>query len=145
MNIVGKDTRRKCVALVVCLFIAVNSVQGMVLCFGADGHIEFESAFHEQCTDHDHSSPADHSHRSSEADHEEDRHCHDGQCVDVPVDVGLAGISKTTEQLDRASAAICADVIVSAGQPDCFECSPASNVCFATSYFNPLRTIILLA
>ena len=51
VNIAGKDKRRKCVALLVCLFVAANSVQGTVLCFGADGHIEFESAFHEQCTD----------------------------------------------------------------------------------------------
>ena len=144
MSVAGKDKRRKCVALFVCLFVAANSVQGTVLCLGADGHIEFESAFHERCTDHDHSLPADHTGRS-ETDHESDRHCHSGPCVDVPIDVGLTKIFETDEQLDRASAAATADLIVAIEQPGCLESTPVSNSFFTTSYFSSLRTVILLA
>ena len=145
VKIAAKDVRRKCVALFVCLFVAANSVQGTVLCFGADGHVEFESAFHAQCTDHDHSWAADHAGHSSEAEHEGDRHCHNGQCVDVSVDVGLVKISQTTEQLDRAFDVVCADVIVVVDQADYSVHCPISNAFFDTCYFSPLRTIILLA
>jgi hypothetical protein len=144
VNVAGKDNRRKCVALLVCLFVAANSVQGTVLCFGADGHVKFESAFHEQCTDHDHPLPADHT-GHSETGHESDRHCHRGPCVDVPIDVGLAKVLKTDEQLDRASAAVDTDAILAVEQPGSLEPAPPSSVFFATSYFSPLRTIILLA
>ena len=145
VNVAGKDVCRKSVALLVCLFVAANSVQGTVLCFGADGHVEFELAFHERCTDHDHSRPSEHDRHSSDAGHEEDGRCHNGPCVDVPVDVGLARISQTTEQLDSAFAAIVADVIAALEQFDYLEHNLVSNTFFDTSYFGPLRTIILLA
>jgi hypothetical protein len=145
VKVAAKDVRRKCVALFVCLFVAANSVQGTVLCFGADGHVEFESAFHEQCTGHDHSWLPYQSHDSSEAEHEGDRDCHNGLCVDVLVDVGLTRISKTTEQSDRAFDAAGTDVIVVVDQADYSVHCPVSNAFFDTSYFDPLRTIILLA
>lgn len=144
VNVAGKDKRRKCVALLVCLFVAANSVQGTVLCFGADGHIEFESAFHEQCTGHDHYLPADHTGHSSETDHKSDGNCHHVQCVDVPMDVGLAKILQTSEQLDRVSAPAIADTIVAIEQSGCLASTAASSLFFATSYFSPLRTVILL-
>ena len=144
MKVPWKTKRKEYVALLLCVFVAVNSVQGTVLCFGSDGHVEFESAFHERCAHHDDSLPADHDgHR--ETDHETDKHCHQGRCVDVPIDVGLAKISQTSEKLDRAFAAAAADAVLAVEQLDCLESGPASNAFFATSYFSPLRTIILLA
>jgi len=140
----GKTISKECVALLLCVFVAVNSVQGTVLCFGSDGHIEFESAFHERCAHHDDSLPADHD-GHCETDHARDRHCHQGRCVDVPIDVGLAKISQTSEKLDRAFAAVAADAILAIEQLGCLESGPASNAFFATSYFSPLRTVILLA
>ncbi len=140
MNVTGKY--REFVAVLVCLSLIGNSAYGTVLCFGSDGHIEFESAFHEQCKDHVHSQSTDHGRHSSDAEHEHDRHCHSGQCVDVPVSFGLAKISQTAEQ---SNPALAVDVIVAVEQSDCSEHLPASNAFVASSYFSPLRTVILLA
>lgn len=145
VDVAVKSICRKCVALLVRLFLAANLVQGTVLCFGADGHIEFESAFHGQCTNHAHSCSHGHSGPAGEADQEEGKHCHCGPCVDVPVDAGIAKLSQTTQQLDRAFAAITADVSTACEQPCYLERNPVSNAFIATSYFTPLRTIILLA
>ncbi len=133
------------IALLVCLFVAASSVQGTVLCFGADGHVEFESAFHERCADHDHSRPSEHDRSSSGTGHEEGGHCDNGQCIDVPVDVALAKISQTTEQSGAAFATVVADVTIALEQSECSEHNLVSSALFDTSYFSPLRTIILLA
>ncbi len=144
VNVTGKCVRKEFVAVLVCLFLIGNSVHGTVLCFGSDGHIEFESAFHEQCKDNVHSQSTDHGRHSSEVEHEHDRHCHSGQCVDVPISLGLAKISQTPEQLNSALAALAADGIVAVEQSDCSEHLPVSNAFVATSYFSPLRSIVLL-
>ena len=144
VKVPGKTISKEYVALLLCVFVAVNSVHGTVLCFGSDGHIEFEPAFHERCAHHDNSLPAD-LNGYCETNHERDKHCDHGQCVDVPIDVGLARISQTSEKLDRAPAAVAADAILAIKQLGCLESGPASNAFFATSYFNPLRTVILLA
>ena len=144
MNAIGKYLRRE-FAVLVCLSLIGNCVCGTVLCFGADGHIEFESAFHDECKDHVNSRSTDHHHDSSEAGHEHDKHCHNGQCVDVPISFGLAKVSKTPGQLTLALAALAADMIASVEQSDCSEHLPASDAFVASSYFSPLRTVILLA
>jgi hypothetical protein len=143
VNIAGKYVRKEFVAVLVCLSLIGNCAYGTVLCFGADGHVEFESVFHAQCTDHVHSQSTDH--YSSEHEHEHDRHCHNGQCVDVPISLGLAKTSQTPEQLNSALAALAADVVVAAEQADCSEHLPALKTFFAGSYFSSLRTVILLA
>ncbi len=145
MNATGKYVGRGFVTVLVCLSLIGNSVYGTVLCFGTDGHIEFESAFHAQCKDHVHSQFTDHGHRSSEGRHEHDKHCHSGQCIDVPISFGLAKISKTPGQLTLAFVALATDIIAAVEQSDCSEHLPASNAFVATSYFSPLRTVILLA
>ena len=113
VKVLGKTISKEYVALLLCVFVLVNAVQGTVLCYGADGHVEFESAFHEQHTDHDHFRSA-------------------------------AQISRTSEQLDRAFAVLYVDAILAIEQLSCLESGPASNAFFATSYFSPLRTVILL-
>jgi len=145
VNATGKYVGKGFVAVLVCLSLIGNSVYGTVLCFGADGHIEFESVFHEQCKDHVHSPSTDHDHHSSEPGHEHDKHCHSGQCVDVPISFGLAEISKTPRQLNPAFAALAVGVTAVVEQSDCSEYVPASNAFVASSYFSPLRTVILLA
>ncbi len=144
VNATGKHVRKELIAVLVCLSLIGNSVYGTVLCFGADGHVEFESAFHAQCKDHVHSQSTDHGRHSSEAGHEHDKHCHSGQCVDVPIAMDLAKVSQTTEQLNSAFATVVADAIVAVEQSDCPEHLPASNAFTVTSYFTPLRTVILL-
>jgi len=145
VNATGKYVGRGFITVLICLSLIGNSVYGTVLCFGADGHIEFESAVHTQCMDHVDSQSTDHGHRSSEGKHEHDKHCHNGQCVDVPVSFGLAKISQTVEQLNLAFAAPVAGGIAAGKQSDCSEHLPASNAFAVTPYFIPLRTVILLA
>ncbi len=145
MNATGKYVRKGFVAVLVCLSLIGNSVYGTVLCFGADGHIDFESAFHDECKDHVNSRSTDHHHDSSEAGHEHDKHCHNGQCVDVPISFDLAKISRMTEQSNPAFAALAVGVIVPVEQADCSEHLAASRASSVTGYFAPLRTIILLA
>jgi hypothetical protein len=138
LNVAGKNIGREFVALLVCLFVLANAVQGTVLCYGYNGHVEFESAFHEQCTCHGHSD-------SGHSTHDEDKNCHQGQCVDIPVDFGYIQISQTTEQLDRTFAAIDMDAIVAILPFVCSEYDPVAGECHNPSYFSPLRIIILLA
>ena len=145
MNVAGKYVRKEVVAVVVCLFLIGNSVGRTVLCFCSDDLIEFKSAFCEQCKDHVHSQSTDHGRHSSDAEHEHNKHCHNGQCVDIPVSFGLTKISRTAEQSNPALAALAVDVIVAVEQSDCSEHLPASNAFVASSYFSPLRTVILLA
>ncbi len=145
MNVAGKYVSKEFVAVLVCLSLTGNFVYGTARSFGADGHSEFKSAFHVQCKDHDHSLSTDHGRHSSEAEHEHDKHSHSGQYVDVPISFGLAKISQTSKQLNPAFTALAVDVIVAVEQSDCSEHLPASNAFVATSYFTPLRTVILLA
>ena len=145
VNLNKEDICRRGIALIVCLLVAGNSVQGTVLCFGADGHIEFESVFHEQCKDHGPSRSPDHSHHPSEGGHEHDDHCHSGQCTDVPISFGLAANSKTTGRLNSIFAAVTAGTINVVEQSDRTEELAISNAPAVGSYFSPLRTVILLA
>ncbi|MHC4116025.1 MAG: hypothetical protein ACYSWO_00815 [Planctomycetota bacterium] len=140
----GKYVRKGFVAMLVCLCLIGNAVHGTVLCFGADGHVEFESVFHEQCTDHVHSLPSDHHHHPSEEDHEHSKHCHAGQCVDVPVSMSMAKISQTKEKPTRASAAPSTDTIATVQQVDSCEHVPTLHAFLASCFFAPLRTVILV-
>jgi len=133
----------KCVVVLVCLLIAGNSAHGIVLCFGADGHIEFESAFHKRCNDPVHSQSSDQSHLSCEADHERGKHC--GPCVDVPIPIGLAKISHIPKQLNPTFPVPVTNIIISNYKPDSSTYNFTPNTFVPSPYFTPLRTVILLA
>jgi hypothetical protein len=145
VDVAGKYVRREFTAVLICLSLIGNSAYGTVLCFGSDGHIEFEPAFHEQCTDHVHSQSANQSHHSFEHEHEHDRHCHSGQCVDVSICLDLAKISQTREQLNSTCATFAAGVIAAVELRVCCEHLSPLDVFAFTSYFRPLRAVILLA
>jgi len=87
----GKHLCKKSLAVLLCLFLIGNVAHGTVLCFGADGHIEFESAFHTHCDEHSHNQSSDHELQLFETVHEGSGHC--GPCVDVPVTVDIVKIS----------------------------------------------------
>jgi hypothetical protein len=143
VKLTKKQMYRKCVVLLVCLVVVVNSAQGTVLCFGADGHVELESAFHEHCDHSVHSHTSDRNQLSYETSHERGEHCR--PCVDVPISFGLAKISPVTKQLNPAFPVPAANVIVLADNIGSSENNYISNAFFDTSYFTPLRTVILLA
>lgn len=143
MDLARKDICRKYITGLVCLFLLGNSMHATVLCFGADGHIEFESAFHKQCSSCAGSESSEQSRLSCEVEREEGKHC--GPCVDVPISVGLAKISQAPEQLNPMFAVSVTNVVVAAGEFGFFAHNLSSNIFADTSYFTPLRTIILLA
>ena len=145
VGVAGKYVRKELVALLVCLSLIGNCVHGTVLCFGADGHVEFESAFHEECGEHTHSRPTDHHHHSHAAEHEHEKHCQVGQCVDVPIVMDKVKASQTIEPLNPTFVTAVADAIPYTEQDNCIEHKPASDALATSSYFTPLRTVILLA
>ncbi len=142
MKLAKKQMYKKCFIVLICLLIAGNLTHGTVLCFGADGHIELESAFHERCDHPVHSYPSDQNQLSSEAEHEIGKHC--GSCVDVAISIGLAKISRASTQLNPTFQVPATNVIVATDKFDFSAYNSASNTFSATSYFTPLRTVILL-
>ena len=142
MKLAKKQMYKKCFVVLICLLIAGNLTHGTVLCFGADGHIELESAFHERCDHPVHSYPSDQNQLSSEAEHEIGKHC--GSCVDVAISIGLAKISRASTQLNPTFPAPVANMIVLTDKFDFSAYNSATNTFAAPSYFTPLRTVILL-
>jgi len=142
MRLAKKQMYKKCIAVFICLLIAGSLTHGTVLCFGSDGHIEIESAFHERCDHPVHSYASDQNQLSSEAEHEICKHC--GPCVDIPISIGLAKISRASTQLNPTFLVPATNVIVATDKLNFSICNFASDTFAATSYFTPLRTVILL-
>ena len=133
---------KKCVIAFLCISIAANLTHWKVLCFGADGHVEFESAFHERCDDTDHSSAPVQDVFSSQAGHEMCNHC--GPCIDVPISITMAKISRTPQQLNQQFLLETTYVFIDTEKHSSSVYNSASNSFNDTSYFDPLRTVILV-
>ena len=138
----GKQTYKKCLVVLICLLVAGNSAHGTVVCLGSDGHIEIEPAFHEQCDDHAHSEAAEKRELSHHADHAEGRHCE--PCVDIPISILLEKITRSAREFNFASPAPMANVLPVGNDLNPFAYKSASSAFDVTSYFAPLRTVILL-
>ncbi len=137
-----KQIYKECVIVLICLLIVGNSAHGTVLCFGSDGHIEIESAFHERCDDPAHSQPTDQKQLSYQSDHVKDKHCE--PCVDIPISTDLAKITSVPKHLNSTFPAPVTNVIVLADKFNLSAYNSASSAFDATSYFTPLRSVILL-
>lgn len=133
---------KKYVVVFICLLIIGNLAQGTVLCFGADGHIELEYAFHKCCDHQVHSSATGQNQLSREAGHEKDKHCE--PCVDIPISIGLAKIFHTPKRLNPTFPVPATNVIVLIDNLIFSAYNSISNTLETTSYFTPLRTVILL-
>jgi hypothetical protein len=142
VKLAKKQMYKKCFVVLICLLIAGNLAHGTVLCFGADGHTELESAFHERCDDPVHSYAPDQNQLLYEAEHEKGKHCE--PCVDIPISIGLAKISHTSTKLNPTFPAPVTNMIVLTDKFDFSAYNSATNTFAATSYFTPLRTVILL-
>ena len=139
---VRKQIYKECVIVLICLLIVGNSAHGVVLCFGVDGHIEIESAFHERCDDPAHSQPTDQKQLSYRSGHVKDKHCE--PCVDIPISISLAKITRVPKQSNSTFPAPATNVIVLANKFNLSAYNSASTAFDAASYFTPLRTVILL-
>jgi hypothetical protein len=71
----------------VCLLVAVNASQGMVLCFGAHGHVAFEPAGHRHCDGTIHYDDADRGPIGEDTTGYVLRQWRD-PCVDIPLSLG---------------------------------------------------------
>ncbi len=143
MKLTGKKLFKKCMVVLICLLIIGNLAQGTVLCFGADGHVELEPAFHKHCDHPVHCHDSDQNQHSHEAGHEKGKHCE--PCVDIPISIGLAKISHMPEQSSPTSPVPAANVIADTDKINCSTFHLISNTSVDTSYFTPLRTVIMLA
>ncbi len=141
VKLARKQIYKKCFVVLICLLMVGNLAHGVVLCFGVDGHIEIESAFHERCDDPAHSQPTDQNQLSYQIDHVKDKHCE--PCVDTPISISLAQISRVSKQLNSSFPAPAANVIVLANKFNLSAYNSASNTFDAASYFTPLRVVIL--
>jgi hypothetical protein len=141
-KIAGKQMYKKCIVVLICLLIVGNPAHRVVLCFGAEGHIEIEPAFHERCNDPVHSYASDKNQLSYEAGHEKGKHC--ALCVDVPISLGLAKISHVSKQLNPTLPVPAVNVIVAADRLTFSAYNSVPNTFVASSFFTPLRTVILL-
>ncbi len=137
-----KQIYKKCFVVLICLLIVGNSAHGVVLCFGVSGQIEIESAFHERCDDLAHSQHTDQKQLSYQSDRIKDKNCE--PCVDIPISIGLAKITRVSKQLNSTFSAPATDVIVLAGKFNLSAYNSASSAFDAAPYFTPLCTVILL-
>ncbi len=137
-----KQIYKKCFVVLICLLMFGNLAHGAVLCFGSDGQIEIESAFHERCDDSAHSQPTDQNQLSYQSDHAKDGHCE--PCVDIPISISLAKIARVSKQLNSTFGAPATNVIVLANKFNLSAYNSASSAFDAASYFTPLCTVILL-
>lgn len=133
---------RKYVVFLISLSIVGNLAHLKVLCFGADGHVEIESAFHEICENPDHCSASNQNILSSKEDHEICPHC--GPCVDMPISNDLADISNTQKKLSIQYQVPITYVLFDSYKINSFLYNPTSNGFDDTSYFDPLYTVVLL-
>jgi hypothetical protein len=138
---VAKKHMYKCVALLVCLLIAGNSVHGAVLCFGADGHVEIESTFHEQCSAPAHAQRTEQEQLACQIEHAENGHC--VPCEDVPISIGLAKITRTPKQLIPAFSALAVTVTAPADRFN-FLAYHSASTALGTAYFVPPSSVVLL-
>ena len=142
VKLAKKQPYRKCIVVIVCLFVAGNLLHGTVLCLGADGRIELESAFHQRCNDSVHSDASNEYQPAHESDQDKGEHCE--PCVDIPISIGVAKISSTPKQLNPAFLVPAAIVVEATDTLSLFAYNSASNTFADTPYFSPLRTVILL-
>ncbi len=137
-----KQIYKKCFVVLICLLMFGNSAHGAILCFGSNGQIEIESAFHKRCDDSAHSQPTDQKQLSYQSDHIKDKHCE--PCVDILISIGLAKITRVSKQLNSIFPAPATNVIVLANKFNLSAYNSASSAFDPASYFTPLCTVILL-
>jgi hypothetical protein len=142
LKLTGKQMYKKCVIVLLGISIAANLAHWKVLCFGADGHVELESAFHKCCEDPDYSSAPDQNGLEYKAGHENCTHC--GACVDMPISNDLVQISNTPQKIITKFPVSTIYMLIDTDKVNSSVYNLASNSFTDTSYFSPLRTVVLL-
>ena len=141
MKIIRKQVCSKILAVLICLLIVGNSAHGVVLCIGADGHVEIESTWHERCEKHAHEQPTNQTQVSFQSDHATDSHC--GPCVDVPMSIDLTKITRVSKDLNPNFLVPASNMAAVFHKFDLSAYNSASSAFDASSYFSSLRAVIL--
>lgn len=131
-----------CLSIQMCLLLSVSGLQMAVVCHSEDGHVAIEAANSDGCT----TLPAGPSRESSVASAEErfssKNTC--GACVDVPLSLGVAMVTKKPYRANPASPASTTIAFATVNSFDLSEYQLASHPFTPAPYFSPLRSIILL-
>jgi hypothetical protein len=128
VKIAGKQIYKKCLVVLICLLVFGNLAHSS-LCLGSDKYASIELR------------PADCSDKCFCVPFQPDPNpC--GQCVSIPIYTGLENITRVAKQLNSTFSAPA--VIVTANKFNHSAYSSVSNTFDVTSYFNPLRTVVLI-
>lgn len=142
MKLRRRKNCKPCLTVLAAIAFMVSGIQGSVLCIRNDGHVAVEPAAHNHCycpqeneannTDSTVAVSADHSH-----------------CTDIIIDfLSLITPARKNEKIpidiDMLSAPDFAGVILSSHNNSAFNCICPRSKDF-TSFYTPLRTIVLLA
>ena len=142
LKLAKRQMYKKCIIVFLSLLVVGNLAHWKVLCFGADGHVELESAFHKCCEEPEHSSAPDQNELSYKAGHETCRHC--GPCIDMPITNDLIQISNTPQKIITKLSVPTTYMLIDTNKLNSSVYNLASNIFTDTSFFSPLRTVVLL-
>ena len=131
VKIARKQIYQKCFVVLICLLMFGNVACGAVLCFGSDECVSSELRPGD-CCDEFHGVPIQPSPDSCD------------KCIDIPISISLAKITRMPKQLNSTFGTPAANVIVLANKSDLSAYNSASSAFDAVSYFTPLGTVILL-
>jgi hypothetical protein len=132
---------KKYLCVFVCLLIAGNISQGVVVCFGSDGHVAVEGAFHEDHCGGTHTGHSSNKPLSLEHTHGDDENCR--PCVDVPIPAETAKVSRFSQNQQNA---LFTPLLTGQVRSDTIFSSPTSAMNYSADspYFTGLRTVIIL-
>jgi hypothetical protein len=130
--------KRSYVAVVlICALLGIGNAGAVVVCFGADGHIEVVSASEEHCCEcPSHTVFVETGHRC-------------GSCFDIPLPVGrgeafvLPPGTEARDLMDRAESRVCGRSLTPI-LPDSTEASPGAASCAHKSAISSLSSVVLL-
>ena len=126
-----KKIYKECVIVLICLLMFGSLTCGAMLCFGSAGRVSIEIK-PTDCCDEYLGIPVQASPNSCD------------KCIDIPIFIGLAKITRVSKQSSSTFPAPAANVIVLAGKPDLSAYNSPLSTFDAASYFTPLRTVILI-
>jgi hypothetical protein len=128
-------------SVLIILLLAFSNSQAVVLCIGEDGHIAVEVASSDCCTSASAGIAEADATRPADDGHSDDDHC--GSCVDIPLFGGAYTLSTTKNEnptdTDAAAMGVLPIETIRTSGPGL-----AVESFTHTSYFTPLRSVILL-
>ncbi len=131
VNRVRKQIYKKCVIVLICLLMFGSLACGAVLCFGSEGRVSIEIKSTD-CCDEYLGIPVQASPNSCD------------KCVDIPIFIGVAKITRVSKQSGFTFPAPAINVIVLADKPDLSAYNSPSSAFGTAPYFTPLRTVVLI-